>query len=121
MAVQLSQVEEMACSIVNETITKRRACCERWKAANKDKYLIQKRALASRPEYRAICRQRYKDQQDELRTLGIVPRKLGRPRLYSGQEALEHRRQLACSASARYRNKSLALETNDQNECETID
>lgn len=74
---------------------------ERWKANNKDYYLRQKRELSARPEHRAKMRARYHCQQAELREAGILPRPLGRPRLYEGEEALEMKRQRAREAAAR--------------------
>ena len=64
-----------------------------------------KRELSARPEYRAKMRAKYAEQQRELKEAGIVPRKMGRPRLYDGQEAIDMRRQRAREASARYRLK----------------
>ena len=89
--------------VVSSTILKRRHAVERWKANNREYYLQQKRELSARPEYRAKMRERYASQQAELREAGIVPRKLGRPRLYEGEEALEVRRQRGREATARYR------------------
>ena len=99
----------------DERVLKRRAAVERWKANNREYYLKQKRELASRPEYKAKLRARYHEQQAELREACIVPRKLGRPRLYGGEEAIEVRRQRAREATARYRLKkqSLVEETNE--------
>ena len=96
---------------------KRRAAVERWKANNRDYYLQQKRDLAARPEYRAHMRARYASQQAELREAGILPRKLGRPRLYEGQEAIEIKRQRAREAAERYRLKRFSqLQENDESE-----
>ena len=88
---------------VPEDILKRRRAVERWKANNRDYYLQQKRELSARPEYRAKMRASYAAQQAELREAGILPRPLGRPRLYDGEEALEMKRQRAREAAARYR------------------
>ncbi len=96
---------------------KRRAAVERWKANNRDYYLQQKRDLAARPEYRAHMRARYASQQAELREAGILPRKLGRPRLYEGQEAIEMKRQRAREAAVRYRLRLFSqLQENDESE-----
>ena len=92
---------------MSEKILKRRAAVERWKANNRDYYLRQKRELSARPSYRARMRARYHKQQAELREAGILPRKLGRPRLYEGQEAIEMKRQRAREAAARYRARQL--------------
>ena len=99
---------------------KRRAAVERWKANNREYYLRQKRDLAARPEYRAHMRARYASQQAELREAGILPRKLGRPRLYEGQEAIEMKRQRAREAAARYRLK-LFSQLQENNESEKSD
>ncbi len=114
--------------VVSSTILKRRHAVERWKANNREYYLQQKRELSARPEYRAKMRERYASQQAELREAGIIPRKLGRPRLYEGEEALEVRRQRGREASARYRLKILSqLEEKDHYdstnspECENSD
>ena len=92
---------------VSEKVLKRRAAVERWKSNNRDYYLQQKRELSARPEYRAHMRARYHHQQAELREAGILPHKLGRPRLYEGQEAIEMKRQRAREAAARYRTRQL--------------
>jgi len=91
--------------VVPEQILKRRAAVERWKLNNREYYLQQKRELSARPEYRARMRARYHEQQAVLREAGILPRKLGRPRLYEGQEALERKRERQREATARYRLK----------------
>lgn len=102
---------------MSEKIPKRRAAVERWKANNRDYYLRQKRELSARPPYRARMRARYHKQQAELREAGILPRKLGRPRLYEGQEAIEMKRQRAREAAARYRSKILSqVEENNESE-----
>ena len=75
---------------------------ERWKANHREYYLRQKRELSARPEYKAKMRAKYAEQQRELKEAGIVPRKMVRPRLYDGQEAIDMRRQRAREASARY-------------------
>ena len=87
------------------TVLKRRRAVERWKAANREYYLAQKRRLASRPEYLAHRRAIYADRQAELRDDGILPRSRGRPRLYEGAEAVDRRRERARTNSARYRAK----------------
>ena len=74
---------------VSQKILKRRAAVEAWKVKNRDYYLQQKRDLSSRPEYRAKMRAKYAEQQRELKGAGIVPRKMGRPLLYQGQEAID--------------------------------
>ncbi len=94
--------------VVSEKILRRRAAVERWKVNNREYYLQQKRELSARPEYRARMRARYHEQQAELREAGILPRKLGRPRLYEGEEVLEMKRQSSREAAARYRLKKIS-------------
>ena len=102
---------------ISEKILKRRAAVERWKANNRDYYLRQKRELSARPSYRARMRARYHKQQAELREAGILPRKLGRPRLYEGQEAIEMKRQRAREAAEHYRlNIFSQLQENNESE-----
>ena len=78
---------------ITDQVFKRRAAVERWKAKNREYYLKQKRELSARPEYRARMGARYHEQQALLREAGILPRKLGRPRLYEDEEALERKRE----------------------------
>ena len=106
---------------ISENVLKRRAAVERWKANNRDYYLQQKRELSARPEYRAKMRARYASQQAELREAGILPRPLGRPRLYDGQEALERRRERQQEATARYRARQLFSQVEEKDESETSD
>ena len=99
---------------VSDKILKRRACVERWQTNNREYYLQQKRQLSARPEYRAKMRAKYKQERDELKALGYLPRKMGRPRLYNAEEGIEVRRQQSKEASARYRHRqqlSLLVET----------
>ena len=114
--------------VISDTILKRRRAVEQWKANNREYYLQQKRELSARPEYRAKMRARYASQQTELREAGIIPRKLGRPRLYAGEEALEVRRQRGREATARYRLKILSqlqekdhYDSTNSSECEKSD
>ena len=104
---------------VSDKILKRRAAVERWKSNNREYYLQQKRDLSSRPEYRARMRARYAEQQRDLKEAGIAPRKMGRPRLYEGQEALEMRRQRARLASARYKERKILSRVYQNNESTT--
>ena len=90
---------------VTDQVLKRRAAVERWKTNNREYYLQQKRELSARPEYRARMRARYHEQQTVLREAGILPRRLGRPKLYDGPEAIERRRERQREATARYRSK----------------
>jgi hypothetical protein len=104
---------------VSQKKLKRRAAVERWKTNNREYYLQQKRDLSARPEYRARMRAKYADQQAELKHLGICPRKLGRPRLYDGQEAIDMQRQRAREASARYRRRQLFSHVEEKHESTT--
>lgn len=78
--------------------SKRRLACELWKAKNREYYLQQKRDLASRPEYKAHRREMYRQKVDELKLLGILPRKRGRPTMYDHGEALE----MKCERARQY-------------------
>ena len=82
---------------------KQQTALQMWKEKHREYYLAQKRRLAARPEYKAHRRKMYKAKVDELKLLGILPRKRGRPLMYIGEEALEMRRQKAREASVRYR------------------
>ena len=90
---------------VSEQILKRRAAVERWKANNRERYLQQKRELSARPEYREKMRAKYHAEREELKEAGILPRKMGRPRLYPPEEWRNVERERARLASARYRAK----------------
>ena len=46
-----------------ERILKKRQAVERWKANNYTYYLLQKRTLASRPEYKAHRRKMYREKK----------------------------------------------------------
>ena len=85
------------------SVTQRRNAFERWKQANRDYYLEQKRRLASRPEYKAHRREMYKQKVDELKLLGILPRKRGRPTLYNDEERLDIKRDRARDYAMRSR------------------
>ena len=76
-------------------IMQRRVAFERCKQHNKDYYLEQKRRLSARPAYNAHRREMYKQKVDELKLLGILPRKRGRPIMYDHGEALEIKRDRA--------------------------
>ena len=93
------------CPSLDDIVLRRRVACEKWKRNNREYYLEQKRLLASRPEYKEHRREMYKQRTDELKLLGILPRKRGRPMMYVGPEALEMKRQRAREAAARYRLK----------------
>ncbi len=103
---------------VSEKVLKRRAAVDRWKVNNREYYLQQKRELSARPEYRAHMRARYANQQAELREAGIIPRQLGRPRLYEGDEALEIKRQRSREAATRYRARQLLSQVKENDDSE---
>ena len=84
-------------------IVQRRSACERWKQKSRDYYLEQKGRLAARPEYKAHRRYMYKQKVHELKLLGILPRKRGRPPLYNHTEALEVKRDRAREHAMRSR------------------
>ncbi len=115
--------------MVPVAVLRRRAACERWKTRNRDYYLEQKRRLASRPEYLQHRREMYRAQVDKLKDLGILPLKQGRPKMYTGPEAIEMKRQRTREAMARYRMReriSLLQENNHHeststSECESSD
>ena len=102
------------------SVMRRRAACERWKINHRDYYLEQKRRLAARPEYKAHRREMYRERVEELKLLGILPRKRGRPMMYVGPEALEMKRQRAREAAARYRLRKISqLCKNDESTTST--
>ena len=119
----MSDFDEM----VSRRIFKQRQAVERWKANNRGKYLEQKRTLAARPEYKAHRREMYKVKTEELRILGILPRKRGRPQMYSGSEAAEMKRQRSREAMVRYRLRTISRLNEKDNydststECESSD
>jgi len=84
-------------------ILQRRSACERWKQQNREYYLEQKKRLAARPEYKAHRREMYKQRVDELKQLGLLPRKRGRPTMYDPREALEIKRDRARDYAMRSR------------------
>jgi hypothetical protein len=97
-----------------------KSALEKWKEANREYYLQQKRNLAARPEYKAHRREMYKAHVEELTLLGILARKRGRPTLYEGTEAIEMRRQKAREASVRYRARLISQrQEKDEYESET--
>ena len=61
------QLEEKGTMLRDEKWRKHRLAVERWKVRNRQKYLAQKRALAARPEYLALRRERYRTKK-ELRS-----------------------------------------------------
>ena len=91
------------------TPSKKRIACERWKQQNREYYLEQKRRLAARPEYKAHRREMYRQKVDELKLLGILPRKRGRPTMYDHKEALEMKRERAKEYATRTRAKKKYL------------
>jgi len=102
------------------SVMRRRAACEAWKFRNRERYLEQKRRLATRQEYKAHRREMYRERVEELKLLGILPRKRGRPMMYVGPEALEMKRQRAREAAARYRLRKISqLSKNDESTTST--
>ena len=83
---------------------KQRAASENWRALNYTYYLTQKRALSSRPSYKAHRRRKYQDKMESLRAAeGYVPPIRGRPRLYSPTEAARRRKETAREWAAAHR------------------
>ena len=102
--------------LTSARIIQKRTACERWKQRNRDYYLEQKRRLAARPEYKARRREMYRQKVNELTLLGILPRKRGRPTMYSHDEALEIKRDRAREYATRSRaaqKRSLLLENHN--------
>ena len=89
--------------VMSAKILQRRSACERWKQRNREYYLEQKRRLAARPEYKAHRREMYKQRVGELKQLGLLPRKRGRPTMYDPREALEIKRDRARDYAMRSR------------------
>ena len=83
---------------------RQRAASENWKAQHYAYYLSQKRALSSRPSYKAHRRRLYQEKMKSLRAAeGYVPPIRGRPRLYSPTEAARRRRKTAREWAAAHR------------------
>ena len=82
---------------------RQRVASERWKRANYEHYLQQKRTLSARPSYKAHRRQKYREKQITLKAIeGYVPPVRGRPRIYSPGQARRRKKETARSwASAR--------------------
>ena len=102
--------------LTSTRVIQKRTACERWKQQNREYYLEQKRRLAARPEYKAHRRDMYKQKVDELKELGILPRKRGRPTMYSYEEKLEIKRDRAREYATRSRaaqKRSLLLENDN--------
>ena len=101
------------------SVMQKRNAGERWKQRNRQYYLEQKRRLAARPEYKAQRREMYKQKVDELKELGILPRKRGRPTMYSHEEKLEIKRDRARQYARRSRatkHISLLIENDNTSE-----
>ena len=64
-------------------------------------------------------RARYAAERAELKEAGILPRRMGRPRLYEGQEAIDMRRQRAREASARHKARKQIPRVYQNNESPT--
>ena len=86
-----------------EQVLKRRAAVGGWKMRNRERYLQQKRELSSRPEYKARRRELYHEKREALIAAGFQPKKKGRPRLYTVEEAAERKRQWAREHAKRIR------------------
>ena len=85
---------------------RQRAASERWKRANYEYYLNQKRSLSTRPSYKAHRRQKYKEKQITLGAVeGYVPPVRGRPRIYSPRQARQRKRETARSWASTRRAK----------------
>ena len=84
-------------------IMKRRTACENWKKKNREYYLEQKRRLAARPSYKQHRKDMYQEKVHELKLLGILPRRRGRPKMYDRDEALEMKRERARTYAIRSR------------------
>ena len=56
----------------HERWLKKRAACERWKAANHAYYVAQKRRCAHRPEYLAHRREKYRRSNADAATLSAI-------------------------------------------------
>ena len=90
--------------IAEETILRRRESAERWKANNYAYYLLQKRALSCREEYKTLRREKYRNKQELLRSLeSYVSPIRGRPKLYTPKEALQRKRESAKKWAATHR------------------
>ena len=100
---------------------RQRVAAERWKQANYEYYLIQKRGLSTRPSYRAHRRQKYREKQITLRASeGYVPPVRGRPRIYSPCQARQRRRDTARTwASTRRAKEKISGKENYQQDVNT--
>ena len=100
---------------------RQRVASERWKQANYEYYLNQKRSLSARPSYKAHRRQKYKEKQIILRAVeGYVPPVRGRPRIYSPCQARQRRRDTARSwASTRRAKEKISGKENYQQDVNT--
>ena len=85
---------------------KHRAASEQWKRLNYEYYLMQKRILSSRPEYKAHRRMKYREKILSLRMQeDYLPPVRGRPRIYNPEEAAKRRRETARSWAVQKRRK----------------
>ena len=90
--------------MAEELLLRRRESAERWKANNYAYYLLQKRALSCREEYKALRREKYRKRQELLRSLeSYVSPIRGRPKLYTPLEALQRKRESAKKWAATHR------------------
>ena len=104
-----------------ERYKRQRAASERWKKANYEYYLNQKRALSARPSYKAHRRQKYMEKQIILKASeGYVPPLRGRPRIYSPRQALQRKRESARSwVSTRRAKEKISVKENYQQDVNT--
>ena len=99
---------------------KHRAASEQWKRLNYEYYLMQKRILSSRPEYKAHRRMKYREKIQSLRMKeNYLPPVRGRPRIYSLEEAARRRRETARSWVQKRRKNIFSDINKDQHECNT--
>ena len=105
-------------------VVKRREAVERWKSNNRERYLQQKRELSARPAYKQHRREMYHANRQELIEQGLLPKKLGRPQLYTEEQASERKRQRARYYASRLREQrsadqaEISLPTEDVNKIE---
>ena len=101
---------------------KRREAARRWKELNYEYWLLQKRILSSREEYKEHRRNVYKLKMDILRgSSDYVPPIAGRPKLYSPREALSRKRASARRWAAAHRaaKKRISPKENYQHDDDT--
>lgn len=90
----------------SQSVMRRRATC--WLGNFATENTTWKRRLGTRPKYKAHRREMYREKTEEMKLLGMLPRKRGRPLMYAGPEALNMKRQRAREAAAHYRLKHIS-------------